>query len=445
MNRKIVKIDGKNHLLILNEETNVWEDKGITDELSPEEQEAKFREQVKQGIEEGLKEFKEKNNKKISELEEKIKKFENMPVASVASKVALGDEIFQGYNLKEQGERIRAKIKGREHLFPTLSDEKKLRELCKFFISATKALASKDYHNPDLKGNTNIEGNAADGGYLVPEEFQWELIKLARERSYLMSKVRNIQMSSNILKLPKEGDLVDVYLVDEATTITESKPTFNQVKLEAVKLAGLTKPISNELLSDTAVDISSILIEQFMYAFARKIEDFIINGDGQQTPKFIGIMPNVSSHVVTMASGKTNFTDVTADHLSAMIDELTDDDAENADFIFHRKLTTTFRTLKTTTGAYIWAQPTGKTPPTIWDYPIIKSSKMPITSAVSTKFLLFGNLLNYYLGIRKASMALDIDPYNGFANDTVRFRSTIRVAGNIAREDAFSVLKTAAS
>ena len=443
MNRKIVKIDGKNHLFVLNEETNAWEDKGITDELSPEEQEAKFKEQVKQGIELGLKEFKEKNDKKISELEEKVKKFENMPVVSVASKVALGDENYKGYNLKYQGERIRAAVKGREHLFPVLSDETKLRELCKFFIGAAKSLAAKDYNNPELKANT--EGTNSQGGYLVPEEFQWDLIKLAREKSLLMSKVRTIQMSSNKLSLPKEGNLVSVAVIAEAGSITASTPTFGQVQLETVKLAGLTEAISNELMADTAVDIASILIEQFMYAFALKIEDLIINGDGAGTPVFKGLLPNISTNVVNLASSKTHFTDINADYLSQMIDLLADDDAENANFVFHRKLTTTFRTLKTTTGAYIWAQPAGKTPGTIWDYPIIKSIKMPITDAVSTKFLIFGNLLNYYLGIRKGLMSLDVDPYTGFANDTVRFRATMRVAGNVANEKAFAVAKTAAS
>jgi HK97 family phage major capsid protein len=443
MNRKIVKIDGQNHLFVLNEETGNWEDKGVTTELTPEEQAEQFRKQVKEGVEAGVKEFKEETNKKISELEAKVKKFENMPVVSVASKVALGDEKYKGYNLKYQGMKIREMIKGRENLFPVLSDETKFRELCKFVINASQSLANKNYNNPELK--TNTEGTNSQGGYLVPEEFQWDLIKLAREKSLLMSKVRTIQMSSAELSLPKEGNLVSVSIVGETSSITASTPTFGQVKLKAVKLAGLTEAISNELMADTAVDISSILIEQFMYAFALKIEDLILNGDGAGTPVFIGLLPTVSTNVVTMGSGKTSFTDANADYLSSMIDPLADADAENANWIFNRKLMTTFRTLKTTQGAYIWAQPAGKVPATIWDYPIIKSVKMPSTDAVSTKFLLFGNLLNYYLGIRKGTFSLDVDPYNGFANDTVRFRVTMRVAGNVANEKAFSVLKTAAS
>lgn len=452
MKKKIMEIDGQKHLFVQNEKGS-WEDKGIATEKDLQELEpSDISEQIKIGVEAGIQKFKKETEEKVSaqdktivDLTEKVKKIENTPIPSIASKIIHRDEFYKKYNLKYQGEIIRRLVAGRESEFPTLTDETKLRELCKFFLGATHCLARKDFNNAEFVKADSSEGTDNLGGYLVPDEFQWELIKLAREKAMLMQKVSIFQMGSKELSLPAEAGMVDVFLTGEDADATESQSTFGQVKLQAIKLMGLTKPITNELVNDSSIDFASILINQFMYAFGLKIEDFILNGDGQQTPKFIGLLPSITTNVVDMAATKTKFTDINADYLSQMIDLLADDDAANAFFVFNRKLNHNIRTLKDSQGNYIYAKPgiVGQ-PKTVWDYPIINSSKAPGTTAVSTKFTVLGDFKQYFVGVRKGEMSLDVDPYTGFKNDTVRFRTSMRVAGNVARQTAFSVLKTAA-
>lgn len=455
MKKKISVIDGKKHLMVQNE-AGEWIDKGLASDEDIEELEGNVEDitkQVKGVVSEALKEHKkgidasiETVSQQVADISEKVTAIEKLPFGGAQQK-SFGSEVYKGYELAYQGARIREKIAGRKSLYPVLSDESNFREMCKWFIDASKALARKDFHNEALSKAPNIEGDNEFGGYTVPIEYQWELIQLARESSVIMQLARLIQMSSNKLLLPKEQQLVTVTPVAEAGTITASQPKWAQVVLEAVKFAGLTEPISNELLSDSAFDISSLLIEQFMYAFSMAIEDAALNGV-TGFPQFVGLLASINTNIISLDAGKTKYTDVDANTFSEMIDLLSDKDRESAIYVFNKRLNHTVRTLKDTTGNYIYAKPgeVGQ-PNTIWGYDMKNSPKMPFNSAAvaNSKFAIFGNFSNYLIGIRKGQFTLDVDPFTGFANDTVRFRCVMRVAGNVAREDAFSAAKTAAS
>lgn len=456
MKKKIIEIDGVKYLAVYNETTKAWDMKGVaTDEDIKEVEGAKgVAEQIAEGVKAGVAKFKQETDEKIAtqsktitELTEKVAKIEKMEIPGIASKVALGDEMFMGYNLKYQGMEIREKILGRKELFPTLSDEAKMRGLSKWAIQVAKALVNKDFNNKEIKDlSTNVEGTADLGGYLVPPEYAPELLKLAREMAVLMKEVTVVSMGSNKQLYPKETQLVSAYVVDEAGAGTPSQAKFGQMVLEAVKIMALTAPISLELIGDSDFDLASLLLEQIMYAFARKADDLILNGDGAQTPKFVGLLPSITTNVLTLDTGKVKLSDFTADDLSALQDYLTANDDALAKYVFNKKLMHYIRTLKDAEGNYIFAKPgDASIPASIWGSPFIKSPDMPNTNTAAKKFLLYGNLKEYYFGVRQGQLSIDLDPFTGFANGTVRFRSYVRYAGNVARENAFAVIKTAAA
>lgn len=455
MKKKIVVVDNVKYLMIFNETTKAWDMKGIATDADIQEVEGAkgVADQIAEGVKAGVAKFKEETEEKIAgqaktitELTEKVAKIEKMEIPGLAAKVALGDEMFMGYNLKYQGMGIREKILGRKELFPTLSDEAKMRGLSKWAIQVAKALVRKDFNNPELKDlSVNVEGTSDLGGYIVPPEYAPELLRLAREMSVLMKEVTVISMGSNKLFFPKEDQLVSAYVVDEAGAGTESQPKFAQMTLEAVKIMALTAPISLELIADSQFDLASLLLEQIMYAFARKADDLILNGDGAQTPKFVGLLPSITTNVLTLGAGKVKLSDFSADDLSMLQDYLTADDDAQAKYVFNKKLMHYIRTLKDSVGNYIFAKPgDASMPASVWGSPIVKSPDMPKTDTAAKKFLLYGNLKEYYFGVRQGQMSLDVDMATGFANGTIRFRSFVRYAGNVARENAFAVIKTAA-
>ena len=67
------------------------------------------------------------------------------------------------------------------------------------------------------------EGAAGTGGVLVPVEYQWDLILLARNKTFALNVCRVLPMSSLTLKLPKELTLATTTWEDEAATIDDSE------------------------------------------------------------------------------------------------------------------------------------------------------------------------------------------------------------------------------
>ena len=87
---------------------------------------------------------------------------------------------------------------------------------------------------------------------------------------------------------------------------------------------------------------------------------------------------------------------------------------------------------------------------TMWGYPVLLSDKMPSTTAVSTKYVIFGNLAHIFMGTRQEisvdiSKEATIGSYNLFAANMSAVRVVTRCALAVGLPAAFSVLKTSAS
>jgi HK97 family phage major capsid protein len=96
-------------------------------------------------------------------------------------------------------------------------------------------------------------------------------------------------------------------------------------------------------------------------------------------------------------------------------------------------------------GEYIYSMPSGSDPGTIWGYPYTLVESLPsITdSAASTPFIIFGNMMHYYIADRMA-MSVARSEHVGFAQDKIYLRVIQREAMGAAIPEAFAVIKTAA-
>jgi HK97 family phage major capsid protein len=245
-------------------------------------------------------------------------------------------------------------------------------------------------------------------------------------------------MSTLQKKMPAEATIVNVTWEDEAGEIDEQNPTYGLVTLTAKKLAGLTTGIPSELLADSEYDIVGSLVEQFMYAIGLEMDNQVLNGTGSPCS---GVLSAACGNSVIMANGLTNFSSITADHLSEMINALSEEDAAQSMFVYNRLIQHYIRTAKDTNGQYIWQKPAEGRPGTIWETPYVQSTKAPGTSAANTAFVALGNWKQFYIG-RRAEMAFAADPFTNFSKDQVRFRAITRAALNFARASAFVRLLT---
>lgn len=155
----------------------------------------------------------------------------------------------------------------------------------------------------------------AEGGYLVPTQTFNEIVQPAVEGSQIISRVRQIPVQTNSIKLNRKdvttlasggitGGTV-AYWTGEQGAITPSQPAFGTFRLELNKLAALVA-VTSELLDDSPVSMGAILREDFINAIQWKIEDAILNGDGVGKPTGL-----LSSNAVVSVAKESNQTATT--------------------------------------------------------------------------------------------------------------------------------------
>lgn len=168
--------------------------------------------------------------------------------------------------------------------------------------------------DPELKAFTrkNLVENTGDlGGYLVPDEFMNEVLRVQLEETVVRRNgARVIPMNSPIMKIPAlnmasnaSGSLfggVTAYWTGEAAEKTESNPKFKQITLEAKKLIGYVES-SDELIDDSIVSMGQLLADVFSQTIAFEEDVSFLTGNGVNKP--LGIIN--AGATVTVPRGTT--------------------------------------------------------------------------------------------------------------------------------------------
>ena len=126
--------------------------------------------------------------------------------------------------------------------------------------------------------NVLSEGVQADGGYLVPEEFERQIVTGLDEANVVRSLAKVITTSTE-RKIPVAATHSTAQWTAENGAYTESNPTFDQKTIDAYKLADLVK-VSIELLQDSMFDLESYIAGEFTRAFGIAEEEAFCIGSG---------------------------------------------------------------------------------------------------------------------------------------------------------------------
>lgn len=297
-------------------------------------------------------------------------------------------------------------------------------------------------------------GTGADGGYLVPDYFGTEIIRLVSTYGVVRRNARVYPVSGTTVKLPTIGS-VTAYRIAEKGVKTASKATVAQVTITIKKLACFIV-VSDELLADATGVTVDLLAELAGEAIALKEDEWGLLGLGAGE----GIFQNTSVPVVTMAVGKDTYAEATADDLLDLQSAINENALAGAKYYMSLSVFNAFRKLKDTTGQYIVQSPAGGQPATIWNAPVELSAVMPKTSdgsQASKKFVAFANLRymiladrqQYTVDVSNQATVVDDDgstAINLFQQDMSAVRVVERIDIELAQADkAFAVLKTAAT
>lgn len=186
----------------------------------------------------------------------------------------------------------------------------------------------------------------SQGGYLLPNELDSEIIKKIIEISNIRSVARVRPMSSKSLGMPTRSTIVSAGMVGEGQQDTESNSTYGLEKLYAKK-AQVTVASTIEELEDSSFDISNLIMQDVGEEFA-KLEgtQFTVgSGAGNNCEGFM-----VNANIAEVNSGAAS--SLTFDSLITLTGELKT--GYNPIFGMNRKTLAIVRKLKDGSGQYLW-------------------------------------------------------------------------------------------
>ena len=198
-----------------------------------------------------------------------------------------------------------------------------------------------------LVHNVLSVGVDADGGYLVPEEFEKQIVDGLKEANVVRTLAKTITTQAE-RKIPVAVGHSVAQWTEENAAYTESNPTFGQKQIDAYKLTDLIR-VSTELLQDSAFALEPYIREEFVRAFGVAEEEAFCVGNGTKQPT--GIFTANGGEVGVTAAGATA---ITVDELISLIYSLKSPYRRNAKFFMHDSTVALIRKLKDNNGAYLW-------------------------------------------------------------------------------------------
>ena len=282
--------------------------------------------------------------------------------------------------------------------------------------------------------NVLQEGVDADGGYLVPEEYDTRLIDGLKDEN-IIRKLGHTITTSGERKINIAATKPAAAWIDEGEALTFSDATFSQINLDAHKLHVAVK-VTEELLYDNAFQLENYIIEEFYKALANAEEDAFINGNGTGKPLGILAASGGAEVGVTAASA----TAITADEVINLVYSLKRPYRKNAVFILNDQTIAALRKLKDGNGAYMWqAALVAGEPDKLLGYPVYTSAYMPTIEA-GAKTIIFGDLSYYNIGDRGSRSFAELrELFAG--NGMVGFVAKERVDGKLVLPEAIKVLQ----
>ena len=281
--------------------------------------------------------------------------------------------------------------------------------------------------------NVLSEGVQADGGYLLPEEFERQIVMGLDEANVVRGLAKVITTSAE-RKIPVAATHSEAQWTAENGAYTESSPTFDQKTIDAFKLTDLVK-VSIELLQDSMFDLESYIANEFARAFGIAEEQAFCVGSGTGQPT--GIFTAKGGTVgVTAASA----TAITADELINLIYSLKSPYRRNAKFLMNDATVSMIRKLKDNNGAYLW-QPSIQAgePDRLLGYELYTSPYVPVAAAGALT-VAFGDFKNYWIADRSGRTVQRLNELYS-TNGQVGFVATERVDGKVILPEGIQLLK----
>lgn len=280
------------------------------------------------------------------------------------------------------------------------------------------------------------EQSGTTGGYLVPEDYNAQLMVLAQDAALVRPLATKLPTGSNRGSVPAlnhttaptagkgysafAGGVVASW-TPEAGTLTSTDPAFEMIEYNINKLGGYTL-ISNELIQDSAIAVESLVQMLFGRAIAAKEDYAFLRGTGAGEP--LGIFTAPCTIAVT-----TN-----ADNTWAMIDALNimaqfqpvSASTASIRWVLHRGLLPDFyANFDVSAGGTDWIQPREGIPGSLLGYPMVFNEHMPNANTDDALLADFAA----YLVFDNQGLQIAYSEHASFTSDQGTWKFTKRLDG----------------
>ncbi|ASR56293.1 phage major capsid protein [Cellulomonas sp. PSBB021] len=289
-----------------------------------------------------------------------------------------------------------------------------------------------------------LSKGAGTGGKVVPTTFYDQIITSMTETSGVIAAGATVLTTSTgeDLVVPRETAPPTAALVTEASAITGTDPTFDQVTFRSYKYGVLIK-CSRELVEDSIPAFVAYLARQTGQALGLALGAHLINGTGTGQPE--GVL-SASTLGVTGPTGVTGGfgTQATAGQGTDLLNSLYASVAEPytqspaVGFLARNNTQNAVRNLKTSSGDLVGHQWLASSPAPWYVDPFVP------TMAVDAKSVIFGDWSRYWVRIVNGIRFERSDEFL-FDTDQVAFRAVLRADGHPMDASAFKYFKGGAS
>ncbi|WP_292729623.1 phage major capsid protein [Microbacterium sp. UBA837] len=341
-------------------------------------------------------------------------------------------------NLEERAMDFAGELLGNRSAFGNAADLKKFADDLRSVLGGEQR--NLDYVPTSDEVRALSVGTATAGGNTVGATFLQQLVEPLRQFSavFAAGAYMFVTEKGDEVTLPRLASFGAAAAQTEATQLTGTDPTFNQVKFGAFKY-GDYRGISNELITDSLIDIEGLI--------SRLIGENISVLLGQKFA--VGAGTTEPTGVVTAATvGKTGGVGVggvpTWEDLIDLQESVLAPYQARASWIGSNSAIAAIRKLKDTNGRYYW-EPNGQTgaPSQLLGNPVYRDPFFA-TVANGAKSLAYGDFSRYWVRM-VGNVRVERSDHALFGSDQVAFRGVVRADGNLVDTSAVKVFQGGAA
>jgi len=379
-------------------------------------------------------------NAKADATEDEINKA-RQDVKNLKNKISMQKELDEGKTFDESGEEVidRTPV---NHPLPAEPNTHKgpFNSFSEQVLAIMKASVKGGTVDPRLSKVVNASGTnetvPSEGGFLVQTDYSNEILKMIYDTGILPKLCREIPLSANSNGIKINGidetsradgyrhGGVQGYWVEEAGTVTASKPKWRKIELELKKLMAVYYA-TDELLSDSTA-LENELRSAFSDELAFKLDDAIFQGDGSGKP--LGIIKAPCLVEQAKESGQAADT-VVHENISNMWNRMPARIRANAVWLINQEIEPQLDNMALSMGT------AGMLSPYATEYMLKGTLKgrpvLPIeqASALGDKGDIVLAAMNHYLLATKGGVKMDSSMHLKFLEDEMAFRVIFRADG----------------